>query len=258
MVPVVVRGLALSLVLDVPSALLFVLSIVAAEPRSNTPMPWPQMVPSPAASAQRAEGPFRFSEQVWLEAIKSTVTDDALNAMAGRIFMTSNGRYYVPVAAERQAILGQRNDPVVAATVVEAFARRNAQILKGALHHDPSAGDLYAAHLLGSALAIRLIEVAQATPEALALKVLPEVATAIPNFGSSGPAQRLGARRLYDLLVRQVERNASPAVVARAAPARVEPTLRGPIADGAAPEALALAGSSSVWRAAVNRPAAPR
>jgi len=174
----------LSSLLDVPVQLALVLSVAATTAGHGAMRPpgAAQATVPPAQSAfvgEPLKGPYRFSERMWLRALKEDVADDG-RGYSARIFQTSGGRYYVPASAERHQILKARWDAELAGRVARAAAMRNARALAAALQRAPTAGDLYIAHVFGPEAAIGLIKLAAAKPDAEAASYLPELARAEP------------------------------------------------------------------------------
>lgn len=121
------------------------------------------------APTSSATGLFQFIESTWLDMVRKYGDQHGLGAFASRISM-SGGRPQVSDAASRKAILDLRYDPEVSARMAGELARENAATLQGALGRAPSAGELYAAHVMGPAGATKLIEAAErGAPNAAAL-----------------------------------------------------------------------------------------
>ena len=177
----------MSSLFDVPAQLALVLTLAASGPSSGTPTPAPPLeiaaiAPTQALPApQPLEGPYRFSESSWLRALRQALPA-AEGQYSGRIFKTSGGRYYVPVASERRQILESRANGALAARAAEAFAADNAAQLRVALHRPATAGDLYIAHVIGPEAAIALIRLADAKPNDLAAKQVPGLAQSAPEL----------------------------------------------------------------------------
>ncbi len=128
----------MSSLIDVPAQLALLLQLAAATAGSAGPGPQPAVeaaIPASQTAIVLAplEGPFRFSERIWLRALKEGVPGPDTAEIAGSIFRTSSGRYYVPAAAERSRILRARGDTELAARVARAFAQRNAERMSVAL-----------------------------------------------------------------------------------------------------------------------------
>lgn len=113
------------------------------------------------SAATDPRGAFGYTEQHWLAALKQT---GVAPANTRRIFLTSTGRAYVPVAAERRHILGLRQDIVIAGQVAFLEAKANAVTMRRVLRHWPSIAELHAAHIFGAAAATRLVLGAAANP----------------------------------------------------------------------------------------------
>jgi hypothetical protein len=134
--------------------------------------------PAAKAPTSSATGLFQFIEQTWLGTMKSAGPQLGLQSQADAISRQSDGTYAVTDAAQRQAILDLRRDPKVSAVLAGALTQKNAQALQAAIGHEPTAGDLYAAHVLGAKGAAALISTAKAFPERSAALDLPEAAAA--------------------------------------------------------------------------------
>ena len=156
--------------------------------------------PSAKASTSSATGLFQFIEQTWLGVMKSTGPKLGLTAYADAITTGADGRYTVADPATRQAILDLRRDPKVSATLAGALTQRNGEALAGALGRDPTAGDLYAAHVLGAKGAATLIASAQASPARAAALDLPDAASANRGLFYDRAGRPRSSSELYALL----------------------------------------------------------
>ncbi|MDP4025798.1 lytic transglycosylase domain-containing protein [Methylobacterium sp. NEAU 140] len=134
--------------------------------------------PAAKAGTSTATGLFQFIEQTWLGVMKSAGPRLGLAEQAEAITRQADGTYTVPDADRRQAILDLRRDPRISATLAGALTQKNAEALTGALGREPTAGDLYAAHVLGAKGAAALIGTARTFPERAAALDLPEAAAA--------------------------------------------------------------------------------
>lgn len=119
--------------------------------------------PVARAGTSSAAGLFQFIESTWLDMVRRHGAQHGLGAQAAAL------RQGVSAEARRE-ILALRNDPELSARMAGELARENAATLQGRLGRPPTAGELYAAHVMGSGGAIRLIEAAQAgAPNAAAI-----------------------------------------------------------------------------------------
>ncbi|WP_375465840.1 lytic transglycosylase domain-containing protein [uncultured Methylobacterium sp.] len=134
--------------------------------------------PAARAGTSSATGLFQFIEQTWLGVMKSAGAKLGLSAYADAIVARPDGTYTVADADQRQAILDLRRDPRIAATLAGAFTQRNGEALAAALGREPTAGDLYAAHVLGAKGAATLIAAARTNPDRAAALDMPEAAAA--------------------------------------------------------------------------------
>jgi hypothetical protein len=119
--------------------------------------------PQARAGTSSATGLFQFIESTWLDMMRRHGAAHGLGHYATQL---QNGAD----SATRREILALRNDPEISARLAAELARENAQTLQSRLGRAPSAGELYAAHVMGPGGAIRLIEAAaQGAPSAAAL-----------------------------------------------------------------------------------------
>jgi hypothetical protein len=124
------------------------------------------------------EGPLRFTERGWMRALYENQGE--ADGLGARIFVTSGGRYYVPVAGDRRRILDTRENVEIATRVTTAAAARDAARIRAALKRPPAATDLYVAHVFGPETAINLIEAVGRTPDAPLKESFPMLA-ALPE-----------------------------------------------------------------------------
>lgn len=134
--------------------------------------------PAAKAGTSSATGLFQFIEQTWLGVMKNAGGRLGLSAYADAITARADGTYAVADPAARQTILDLRRDPKVSAALAGALTQKNGEALAAALGREASAGDLYAAHVLGARGATQLITAARDTPDRPAALDLPEAAAA--------------------------------------------------------------------------------
>jgi Transglycosylase SLT domain len=121
------------------------------------------MNPNARAATSSATGLFQFIDSTWLDMVRRHGAEHGLGPQAAAL---SNGAD----AETRRDILALRRDPELSARMAAELARENANTLQARLGRAPNAGELYAAHVMGSGGAIRLIEAAQhGAPSAAAI-----------------------------------------------------------------------------------------
>jgi hypothetical protein len=194
------------------------------------------------AITSSAQGLFQFIDQTWLATMKSAGAALGLGRYADAIELLPDGRFEVPDASARQAILELRSDPSVSAAMAGAYARNNAAQLQDALGRAPTGGELYIAHFLGADGASRLITAAAQRPQTRAADLFPQAAAANrPIFyDKSGNAR--SAVDVYRVLTDRFE-TARAGVEAELASA----PLRGSVPSGKAPGAPDTAGVANVY-----------
>lgn len=119
--------------------------------------------PTARAGTSSATGLFQFIESTWLDMVRRHGPSHGLASEAAALRAGAD-------PSMRREILALRNDPELAARMAGELARENALSLQSRLGRPPSAGEVYAAHVMGPAGAARLIEAAaQGAPDASAL-----------------------------------------------------------------------------------------
>lgn len=149
---------------EVPAQLFMVLSLAlspaggeaSGAPSQPTPLKLRHVDAATAAGA--AAGPMRFTADTWLRAFKQAPVAERLAALQARIFKTTSGRHYVPVASERADILQLRNDRPLAEVVAASYAKSNAVFLRASLARAVTIGDLALAHFLGPERAASILK----------------------------------------------------------------------------------------------------
>lgn len=210
----------MSSLFDVPAQLALVLSLAASAAGPDTPVSRhsPELMLSTHQNTmvvEPLEGPFRFSEGLWLRALKESAPADGASDYAGRVFKTSGGRFYVPAVAEREQILNARWDVPVASRVARAFAELNARRMGPVLGRAPTSGELYLAHVFGPETAVSLIRLAKAKPDDLAAEHFEELLETAPDalFDHGKPVT---VAALYDRFTQALRERRVPAQVTSA------------------------------------------
>lgn len=134
------------------------------------------------ATTSSARGLYQFINQTWLQSVGKWGSRHGLAREASLIRWDGRGRAYVTDASAERDILMLRFDPQLSARMAAESAAENAAVLGRALGRRPSAGELYAAHLLGSGGAARLIRAAYAQPDLPAVRLFPSAAASNPRL----------------------------------------------------------------------------
>lgn len=138
--------------------------------------------PNARAGTSSATGLFQFIESTWLDMVRRHGPEHGLRAQSAALRQGAD-------AQTRREILALRNDPELSARMAGELARENAAALQAQLGRAPSAGELYAAHVMGPGGALRLIEAAhRGAPDAAAL--FPREAAANRGLFYAGGAPR--------------------------------------------------------------------
>jgi hypothetical protein len=134
--------------------------------------------PSAHAKTSSAAGLFQFVDQTWLSMLKQHGAKYGYANYADLIQRGSDGRYYVPGAEARSTVMGLKLDPHASALMAGELAADHAAYLRGRVGREPTAGELYAAHMLGPAGSAKLIDAVRDQPGASAASLFPQAASA--------------------------------------------------------------------------------
>jgi hypothetical protein len=134
--------------------------------------------PNAKSPNSSATGLFQFLDQTWLATLKQSGPSLGYGKYADAITQTPSGSYTVSDPAMLREIMDLRKDPTAAAVMGAAFANENAKTLTERLGRKPTDGELYIAHFLGAAGAVRLISAAQTQPNTSAASLFPKAAAA--------------------------------------------------------------------------------
>jgi hypothetical protein len=192
--------------------------------------------PTAQAPSSSARGLFQFIDSTWLTMMREEGRNLGLARYAEQIGRGENGRPTVADPAARREILALRDDPAVSALMAGAFTNRNAQELRSATGRNPTEGELYMAHFLGSGGASRLINLNETNPQATAARMFPDAAGANRRiFFDQGRPRTIA--EVYGVL--SAGRTTAVAGATATAPTRV----------AAAPQSLEAEPSASGWSA---------
>jgi hypothetical protein len=134
--------------------------------------------PHAKASTSSAAGLFQFVDQTWLATLKKHGADHGLGAFAAQVATGEDGRLHVADPTARKAVMDLRLDPQASALMAGELAQDHAAYLQARTGKTPTAGELYAAHVLGPAASARLAETAASQPNARADALFPQAAEA--------------------------------------------------------------------------------
>lgn len=206
--------------------------------------------PSAQASTSSAKGLYQFINQTWLGTMKQEGASLGFGHYANAITRNSDGRYEVADPTARAAIMKLRSDPEVSALMAGAFSRANAFQLTGSIGRRPTEGELYIAHFLGPDGAGKMINAADARPDASAARMFPAAAAANRSifYDSSGNARTVG--QVYSRLTGKFD-NSRTIAVASATPRAAEPVAAAVPAQAAPPTPVAAAQIPSIALSAI-------
>jgi hypothetical protein len=134
--------------------------------------------PNARARTSSATGLFQFVDQTWLSTLKQHGAKYGYARYADLIQQGSNGRASVPGGEARATVMDLRLDPHASALMAGELAAGHAAYLRGRVGREPTAGELYVAHVLGPQGSAKLIDAVRVSPAASAPAMFPQAASA--------------------------------------------------------------------------------
>ncbi|WP_296719101.1 transglycosylase SLT domain-containing protein [Erythrobacter sp.] len=162
--------------------------------------------PNARARSSSATGLYQFIDSTWLGTVKKHGSRFGLGDVADSIGVTASGSAFVADPAQRDAILGLRKDPQVAALMAAGLAEDNRAHLTPILGREPDHAELYLAHFLGAGGAGRFLSEMRADPgqSAPALFAKPAAANRAIFYSPDGSPRSLAG--VMDVLGSKLER----------------------------------------------------
>ncbi len=189
--------------------------------------------PNARAGTSSATGLFQFVDSTWLDMVRRHGAQHGLGQYAATL---ESGHVD---AATRRDILALRNDPEISALMAGELARENASALQAQLGRPPSAGELYAAHVMGAGGALHLIQAA-AGGASDASALFPREAAANHGLFYTASGQARSAQGLLDRLSLDADATMNTGA-ATALPAVLQPSAHGPLSPALAQALFNLA-----------------
>ena len=156
--------------------------------------------PAAQAATSSAKGLYQFIDQTWLATLKHAGPALGYGQYANSITLNADGRYEVADPNQRATIMRLRDDPAASATMAGAFTQANAAQLAATIGRQPTEGELYIAHFLGSDGAAKLINAAASQPAANGAAMFPQAAAANPSIFTNRTGQPRSVSEVYATL----------------------------------------------------------
>jgi hypothetical protein len=153
--------------------------------------------PSVKSNTSTAAGLFQFIEQTWLSLVFAHGAEYGWGSYVGKILCTG-GLCTATCDADLALILELRYDAMTATFFAAEFARKNRHYLQQELGEPVTDTQLYLAHLLGAAGAVRLLKEIKSKPEESAKTLFPSAAGANRPLFFSGDGKALNVKQFYD------------------------------------------------------------
>ena len=133
---------------------------------------------SAQARTSSAHGLYQFTNQTWLATLHRHGAGQGYGWAANAIQRNAAGRYDVADPGQRATVLALRGDPAAAASMAAMLTADNRDMLTARTGATPEDVDLYLAHFLGAAGAVKFVNAWQDNPDQAAAPLLPEAAAA--------------------------------------------------------------------------------
>ena len=133
--------------------------------------------PNAKAKTSSATGLFQFLDQTWLATLKQHGAKYGYARYADLIQQGPSGHYYVNGPEARATVMDLRLDPHASALMAGELAADHAAYLRGRVGREPTAGELYVAHVLGPQGSAKLIDAVRISPTASAPALFPDAAS---------------------------------------------------------------------------------
>jgi len=134
--------------------------------------------PNARAPTSSATGLFQFVDQTWLSTLKKYGGKYGYGRFADMIQQGADGRFHVTGADAKASVMNLRLDPGASALMAGELAADHAAYLRGRVGREPTAGELYVAHVLGPKGSATLIDAVRQSPGASAAPLFPAAAEA--------------------------------------------------------------------------------
>jgi hypothetical protein len=157
-----------------------------------------------------AAGLFQFTKSTWLQLVKLHGEKYGLGAFAEMIHKTPQGDYTVSDPDQRQHILSLRKDPSLSSLIAGEYAKDNRHWLEKSLGRKVGSTELYLAHFLGPAGAVKLLKAKAENPDQAAADLVPQAAAKNQTmfYGADHSAQSVAA--LYNRVHQVMENPGHP------------------------------------------------
>jgi hypothetical protein len=132
--------------------------------------------PNAKAKSSSAAGLFQFVDQTWLSTLKQHGAKYGYARYSNLIQQGPSGHYFVNGHEARATVMDLRLDPHASALMAGELAADHAAYLRGRVGREPTAGELYVAHVLGPQGSAKLIDAVRISPTASAAALFPDAA----------------------------------------------------------------------------------
>lgn len=153
------------------------------------------------SNSSSATGLYQFVESTWLQTINKHGGKHGLSGIADQI--SDNGR--VASKSIKNQILALRNDPKICSLMAGELAADNKSYLESCTQSTVGSTELYMAHFLGAAGAVKFINAADKNGATDAAKLFPAAAASNKNIFYKADGQSRSLNEVYALFDKKFE-----------------------------------------------------
>lgn len=166
--------------------------------------------PTAKAATSSARGLFQFTKQTWLATLDRHGASHGLAWAADAIGRDASGRLSVADPLLRQQIFDLRDDPAAASTMAAALTADNREYVESRIGRAAEPVDLYLAHFLGSAGAVKFLAAMAANPDQPGAPMMPEAAAANRSVFYAPDGSMRSLQDIRDRFRTKLEQGAPP------------------------------------------------
>jgi hypothetical protein len=159
--------------------------------------------PAAQSKSSSAAGLYQFIDSTWLQMVREYGPKYGLGNLAGQI-KVRDGKLCVDDCASKEAILGLRKNPEIAALMAGEFSAGNRQYLETHTEGGVGTTELYLAHFMGPGGAAKFLNSRAQNGNVVAASVFPKEANANKNVffdPATGRARTLNG--IYDFFAKK-------------------------------------------------------
>lgn len=180
--------------------------------------------PTAQAPTSSARGLYQFTRQTWLATLDRHGAAHGLGWAADAIGRDASGRFTVADPLMREQIFGLRDDPAASASMAAAFTADNRAYVESRIGRSAEPVDLYLAHFLGPAGAVRFLNAWAADPGQSGAPMMPDAAAANRSVFYAADGSMRSLNEIRERFRAKLDEGGMPGSVPGAGPSGAPPS----------------------------------